>query len=268
VSSLDTHGRLFSACRVLFGPGVPLDERFLAGLDIASVRRRFRKRATEVHPDRSAVLCKHPAVLAEAFKQVEAAYRTLCEHLATGRKMACRPPATPTCGTSPAKSAQGCEGPFGGATDRKQAGTRPFPGDHFWSGPIPARTLRLGEFMYYSGRIPWSELIRALAWQAQQAPRFGQLARSYGYLTPEHIFSVLTRRHGKERIGEAALRLGFLTNLQQHVVLMAQQRARGRIGDYFVRTGLVGAQEIEGLGRVLRAHNARVGLSRDGVGRW
>jgi len=267
MSSLDTHGRLFSACRVLFGPGVTLDERFLAGLDIASVRRRFRKRATEVHPDRSAVLCKHPTVLAEAFKQVEAAYRTLCEHLAAGQRTARKPLTTPTCATQPAKSPQGFPRSFGGAKDGKQAGTRQFPGDHFWSGPIPARTLRMGEFMYYSGRIPWSELIRALAWQARQAPRFGQVARSYGYLTPEHIFSVLTRRHGKERIGEAALRLGFITTLQRHVVLTAQQKARARIGDYFVQAGLIEAQDIEVLGRVLRGHNARVGLSRDDVGR-
>jgi hypothetical protein len=266
VSSAAATGDLLGACRVLFGAGVRLDQEFLAKLDLALVRQRFRKRATEVHPDRAAVLGRHPAVLAE-FKQVEAAYRTLREHLAVGVRTAATPQAAPSAAPPTARPAQPACSRSHFATGHASSSGRPGVGvsgaDHFWTAPIPARTLRLGEFLYYSGRIPWSELIRALAWQARQAPRFGHVAHQLGYLTPELLAAALTRRRAREKVGEAALRLGFITCLQQGVVLQAQRRGRRRLGDYFVQSGLVGGQDLDSLDRGVRAHNARVTFGRD-----
>ncbi len=246
VSTTASQSDLLGACRVLFGAGVHLDQRFLAQLDADTVRRRFRKRAVEVHPDRAAVLRRHPAVLAEAFKEVEAAYRTLCTHLGAGKRTPASPAAPPPRPASP-PSARAANGQ---ATD------------HHWSGPIPPRTLRFGEFLYYSGRISWLQLIRALAWQSQQRTRFGQVARRFGYLTPERVAAVLAYRRADEKIGEAALRLRFMTSLQQQVVLQAQQRSSRRIGDYFVDAGLVTPADLERFGHGVRAHNARVALAR------
>jgi hypothetical protein len=253
VTSTAAHLDLLGACRVLFGAGVQVDQGFLARLDVATVRRLFRKRAIEIHPDRAAILHRHPAALAELFKQVEAAYRTLRAHLEAGEAAQRLPPARPT----PARPA---------------APARPVPSwppgadaavaDHHWTGPIPSRTLRLGEFLYYSRRISWLELIRALVWQGRQRPRFGQVATRLGYLTPERLASVLSHRRGQEKIGEAALRLRFISSLQQQVVLQAQQRGCRRIGDYFVQSGLVAAPELDELGRSVRAHNARVASAR------
>jgi hypothetical protein len=224
---------LLGACRVLFGSGVRLDPGFLAKLDVDLVRRRFRKRAVEVHPDRAAVLRRHPAVLAEA---------------------PCTPP-------RPARAASPASPP---AAKRAAAAPRPCTGatDHHWSGPIPSRTLRMGEFLYYSGRISWLELIRALVWQGQQRTCFGQVARRFGYLTPDRITSVLAQRRGEEKIGEAALRLRFITSLQQQVVLHAQQRGCRRIGDYFVESGLLAFADLERISHSVRAHNARVAFAR------
>jgi hypothetical protein len=260
VSSSAADLDLYGACRILFGAGVRLDQDFLGQLDADMVRRRFRKRAVEVHPDRAAVLRRHPAVLAEAFKEVEAAYRTLRAHLAAGERAQARADGPGPCRpTSPARPVR----PSSSSPSQASSSPRSSAGmtDHRWSGPIPSRTLRIGEFLYYSGHISWLELIRALVWQAQQRPCFGQVAHRFGYLTPERITSVLAHRRIEEKIGEAAMRLRFITSLQQQVVLHAQQRSCRRIGDYFVESGLLAAADLERIGHSVRAHNARVAFA-------
>jgi hypothetical protein len=267
VSSTAKRGDLLSACRVLFGAEECAAPDFLARLDAQLVRRRFRTRAIELHPDRAAVLHRPPAALAEAFKQVEAAYRTLRAHLAAGTRVGDRASSGNVHG--PAATPPACSVPRG--PGRAAAPIIPevahvAGGDHFWSGPIPGRILRLGEFLYYSGRISWSELIRALVWQARQRPRFGQVAGSFGYLTPELVAAVLARRRAQEKIGEAALRLQLITSLQQQVVLQAQERRHQRIGDYFRQTGVLATADVESFGRAVRAHNARVAFAHELAG--
>jgi len=239
-------GDLLSACRVLFAPRAEFDQVFLDGLDVATVRRGFRSRAMEVHPDRAAALGRSPAVLAKAFGQVEAAYRLLCEHLNPCPQSKDTTPATPPAHPAP--------------QPRRECPTP--PPDHFWSGHVPPRTLRFGEYLYYSGRIPWMQLIHALVWQTRQHTRFGQIAASLGYLTAESIAKSLSQRRPTEKIGEAALRLRLLSVLQQQAVLHAQTRGRRRIGDYFLESGILAADELAQFEHGFRSHNARVALAR------
>lgn len=235
---------LLGACRVLFGAEVRVDRRFLVGLNPETVRRRFRQRAIEVHPDRAAVLRRPQSVLVEAFKQVAEAYRTLCTYLAANRGAGAPSVADRTPPPPPARH-----------------GTASAVLDHHWSGPIPSRSLRLGEYLYYSGRISWHTLIHALVWQARQRPPFGQVARRFGYLTPERLATILANRRTQEKIGETALRLRLMTTREQQVVLHAQTCGVRRIGDYFVAAGLFGSVEIDRFGQGARAHNARIRCS-------
>lgn len=39
---------------------------------------------------------------------------------------------------------------------------------------VPPRTLRFAEFLYYKGRISWSDLAEAVAWRRSAARRIGQ----------------------------------------------------------------------------------------------
>jgi hypothetical protein len=251
-----TQGDLHSACRLLFGPQARLDLDFLAGLDLAVVRRRFRKCAMEIHPDRAATLGRSPAALAESFKHVQAAYRTLTEHLKSGRRI--DPPGPNV--EPPPRSEWPSPRPAP-ATAQPQARPRPEtaarPPDHFWHSGLPLRPLRFGEYLYYAGRISWMQLIRALVWQAGQRPRFGQMAAQFGYLTPDSILQVLSHRRPTEKIGEAALRMRLLSALEHQVVLLAQSHGRRRIGDYFIENATLRASEMEDLGRAFRQHNAR-----------
>jgi hypothetical protein len=253
-------GDLHSACRVLFGPRAQFDREFLATLDLAVVRQRFRRCAMDMHPDRAAVLGRSPTALAEGFKHVEAAYRTLTQHLKSGLRIEPLVPSVqrPTGSDRPwASHAPPPTQPQ--ARPRPPAATRPL--DHFWHSGLPLRPLRFGEYLYYSGRISWMQLIRALVWQAGQAPRFGQLAAQFGYLTPETILRALSHRRPNEKIGEAALRMRLLSALEQQVVLLAQAHGRRRLGDYFLESGTLGASDLEHHGHAFRQHNARVALA-------
>jgi hypothetical protein len=210
----------------------------------------------DMHPDRAAVLGRSPGALAEGFKHVESAYRTLTEHLKSGRRI--EPPGVAVRpATDDAGPWSGCAPPPARPQARPPSSPTTRPLDHFWHSGLPLRPLRFGEYLYYSGRISWMQLIRALVWQAGQRPRFGQLAAQFGYLTPEAIVRALSHRRPHEKIGEAALRLRLLSALEQQVVLLAQTHGRRRIGDYFLETASLRAPELENLGRAFRQHNAR-----------
>jgi phage protein U len=259
---------LRSAYHVLFGPGTEPEGGLLASLTHDKLRRCFRQRAMEVHPDRAAVLGRSSAALAERFKQLEAAYRTLSAHLAANRTVPSPwAPSPPNAGATRANVAArprgprpAPPGPASAAGDRRQGEARPL--DHFWHSGLPTRALRFGEYLYYSGTISWMQLIRALVWQAGQHPRFGRLAAQFGYLTPDSIAASLSGRLPNEKIGEAALRLRLMSALQQQVVLLAQAQGRRRIGDYFVESQSLHPADLDRLGQAFRQHNARVVLAR------
>jgi hypothetical protein len=257
-----------NACRVLFGPQTHVDGKFLAQLNAVALRRLFRKRAMEVHPDRAATLGRSPERLAEDLKNIEAAYRVLCLHLAkqtdgpgeSEGEVAPRCPSPPP--RRPRRRKATPSAPRLRSTNRRATTARvrnkPVVRDHFWYGPMPSHSLRLGEFLYYSGRISWRELIQALVWQAQQRPKFGQAAMELGYLDPQLINQALKYRRPGEKIGEAAVRLEILTALQRQVVLHNQIRAHRRIGDYFLDTGRLAPSELEQYVRGMRSHNAKI----------
>jgi hypothetical protein len=258
-----------NACRVLFGPQIHVDGKFLAQLNAVALRRLFHKRAMEVHPDRAASLGRSPDRLAEDFKGIEAAYRVLCLHLAkqaegpheieesVGPRCPSPAPRRPRGRRKATPSAPRSRSPHRRATSARVR-NKPAVRDHFWYGPMPTRSLRLGEYLYYLGRISWRELIQALVWQAQQRPKFGQAAMELGYLDPQLISQALKYRRPGEKIGEAAVRLEILTALQRQVVLHNQIKAHRRIGDYFLDTGRLAPSELDQYARGMRAHNAKV----------
>lgn len=61
---------------------------------------------------------------------------------------------------------------------------------------IPKRKLRLGEFLYYTGKISWQQLISAITWQRQNNNKkknyfFGLYFIKYGILSATEIgFSI------------------------------------------------------------------------------
>jgi hypothetical protein len=231
------------AGRVLYGPGFAAE----GGAWRNTLRATYRRRAMETHPDRARSLGKPERVLAREFAAVAAAYRLLS--LVRGRPLP-RPrrAAPPPAPVRPAERARARDG-----AARVRDGDRP--------QPLPQRPLRFAEYLYYSGRAAWSDLVKAIAWQRAQRPPIGRVAVDFGFLDPADVASILMGRRaaaaGATPFGEWAVREGFLTPFQVLAALGRQLREQRPIGQFFVERGLLDADEIDLVRRGVLRHNSR-----------
>jgi hypothetical protein len=136
------------------GPGVRREE----------LRRAFRRRALELHPDRAAALGREPADLTDEFRALCSAYELL-EAVAGGLEDGAA--------AEPREPAR----PRGTARQRRGAG-------------LPPRPLRFAEYLYYSGRISWADLAEAIAWQRRAGRRIGHWFVERGLLLADEVRGV------------------------------------------------------------------------------
>jgi hypothetical protein len=241
VVGVDARARVQSAWRVLFGNQTMSAHADFKHLTLGDAKRAFRRRALETHPDRAAVVGKASVALSRDFCRVNDAYNEIVSFLRDG----------------------------GGANDvparaaPTQAAAPTTPGrplrvkrDHRWQHAVPRRPLRLGQALFYFGRISWLDLVRALAWQRRQTPRFGQIAERSHVLATDRLREVLEHRRPGEFIGEAAVRLKYLTPQERDVVVDLQRRSRRPLGEFFVEAGMLSSGEVEAAERRKRQHNA------------
>jgi hypothetical protein len=218
---------------LLFGANRP--DRLQGEAFRREVREAFRRRALETHPDRAQALGRSEASLAEDFRHILEAYQVLSREDA-----------------SPA--------PRPVARRSREHASRP-PRDHIHHASMPHRTLLFAEFLYYSGRASWRNLVEAVAWQRRQRPAIGRIAVEWGHLSDDEVREILDRRRregsGGEPFGEFARRRGFLSAAQLLALLGRQRRLQRRIGQFFVETGIVAEGEIPSLDQDLSRHNAR-----------
>lgn len=250
------------AGRVLFGPAFQL----ASGRWREALKATYRRRALETHPDRARALGRPELELAREFEAVADAYRVLSRLRAGAQpRPAARarpatappPPARPRAGASaerPGERASGrSRGEGGRGGPRVRVGVRP--------EDLPRRRLRLAEFLYYSGRVPWSDLVGAITWQRAQRPPLGRVAVELGFLAPADVVAILERRRDAGEhttpFGECAVRLGYLTPFQLLVVLGRQLGRQRPIGQFFVERGVLDGAELEAVRRRILLHNAR-----------
>ncbi len=247
------------AGRVLFGPRFSVKAEDWRD----ALRATWRRRAMETHPDRARALGRAEGELAREFEAVAEAYRILSS-LGAAPEVA-RPPRTRSGGAprSAARSrpdAPGNERGSAAGSPRVAAPEKPRvravrPED------LPRRKLRFAEYLYYSGRVRWTELADAIAWQRAQRPAVGRVAVELGFLGPDDVGVILERRreagaHGVP-FGEWAVKLGYLTQFQLLAALGRQLRRQRPIGEYFVERGVLDPNDVEAVrARILR-HNAR-----------
>ncbi|MEM5789358.1 MAG: hypothetical protein AAGU11_18760, partial [Syntrophobacteraceae bacterium] len=124
-----------------------------------------------------------------------------------------------------------------------------------WQKDVPHRHLRFGEFLYYSGAIPWKFLIKALVWQSSQRPRIGEIAQRWRWLTEMQIAELLRNRRPGERVGEILLHNGLLTPFQLNVLLSHQRRIQRPIGEFFILQKILARQDIRDFLRRQERHN-------------
>jgi hypothetical protein len=255
---------VLQAGRVLYGPAFAADR----GGWRATLKATYRRRAMETHPDRARSIGRPERELAREFKAVADAYRILST--LGGAPLPRRRPPAPVW-TAPRPSRAG-RPPDRGPSARRAAQPPPPPRPSSRGGPfrvrvgvrpedLPRRRLRFAEYLYYSGRVGWSDLVDAIAWQRAQRPPVGRIAVDFGFLTPAEVSLLLDRRRdaaaGGIPFGEWAVRQGFLTPFQLLAVVGQQSRLQRPIGQYFVERGLLDPEDIEVVRTRILRHNSR-----------
>jgi hypothetical protein len=230
---------------MIFGPNIRITPEFLYCLQPGGLKSAYRKRALETHPDRARALGQYERELQTRFRKVQEAYELLSVFLESNSRRIRTQPA----GARPRR-----QRPAAAGQRTRRARARP---DHFYRGALPRRSLRLGQFLYYSGRVSWRALIEAIVWQRRQRPRIGQIAVDYGILAPGDIARILSVKDLHERFGECALRIGCITRFEQSALLGRQKMLQQRIGEYFIGRRLLSARELERLICQQRHHNSR-----------
>ncbi len=253
------------AGRVLFGPAFAAE----AGGWRHALRSTYRRRAMETHPDRARALGRSERELSREFEAVSDAYRIL-SRLRAGPlprgvaggppRPSARPahaPRTPPHAARPAwaRAEANPTPPAAASADRPRVRVGVRPED------LPRRRLRFAEYLYYSGRVRWTELVEAIAWQRAQRPPLGRVAVDFGFIHPDDVAVILERRREAAAngtpFGEWAVRLGYLTPFQLLAALGHQLRRQRPIGQFFVERGVVAPDEIEAIRRRILRHNSR-----------
>jgi hypothetical protein len=260
------------AGRVLFGPAFAADARGWRD----ALKATYRRRALETHPDRARALGRPERELAREFEAVSDAYRILSAMRigAPSRGMP-RPPSRTAAPAAP-RPAPAARARPGATRARAAEPARPRPDVAATpSGPprvrvgvrpedLPRRRLRFAEYLYYSGRVRWTELVEAIAWQRAQRPPIGRIAVDLGFLQPDDVGVILERRRlaaaNAIPFGEWAVRIGYLTQFQVLAAVGQQLRNQRPIGQYFVERGVLEADEVDAIRRRILRHNTRFGV--------
>ncbi len=245
----------------------------MQGLDVAVVRRAWRKMAVRTHPD---ALRRGGRGSPDGRQFVEAsrAYELLMRYLLarpvpprTARRPAAdRPERRPPERRPPERPAQERRSSERRGPERRsekhseKRGTEK-AGPLFYRGAVPRRRLRLAEYLYYSGRVSWQSLISALVWQRASQPRFGELARELRSISSADLSRILGSRLRQEYTGETAQRLQLLTAAQVERILRLQRARRRLIGRYFVENERMSSAALTSILFELYRHNARWGRS-------
>lgn len=231
---------LLKACRILFDSGAPYSIDFIRRLKPAALKVAYRKKVFETHPDRAMAVGRTEAEMSIRFHEVSRAYEKLRPYVSGEKTLTFKrvPPARPA--ASPPKS-----GPS----------RKPPSKDHFYKGNLPGWELKFGQFMYYSGYISWRMMIQAVVWQKSQRPMFGQIAQHWGFLSPDEVREIVSRKPYGEKFGEFALRAGLISQFQRMAVIGRQKLSQPPIGRFFLVNNLLSEKQLTFLLQKSYRHN-------------
>jgi hypothetical protein len=240
-----TESEVLRACRILFGTEIHITRGFLSYLQPEGLKAAYRRKAKETHPDLFAR--ESPNIQKEQtahFRDVVDAYDIVSRYFKQWEK-----------GSLAARSRHDFSGPREWKKQNCDPNSQEYTREAE-SMPLPLRSLKLGQYLYYRGFIPYRALINALVWQRQQRPVIGDIALCWRWLDSAAIERII-RTGGPGRFGEKALQLDLLTPFQIKVLLYYQISRQERLGSYFVRHGIMTSDKLAWLVRQLNEHNVR-----------
>jgi hypothetical protein len=250
---------LIQAGAVIYGNQAILDGQFLERLHLADLKKAYRRKSLETHPDLFVHLGRaQQRTYTELFQEVREAYEKLSGYLKLRAQM------TPSLYSSFAnvpnnniRTNQGA--PF--SPEAANSNLNPSGSDtqspFSTSAPLPPWRLRTGEFLFYCGLIPWNALIQAILWQSRRRERIGEIACRWGWLTDGLVWDLLRDKQMGERLGGVLLRHTLISPFQLKMLLIHQQRQQPPIGEFFLENGLLSERQLLFLLERLNERNRR-----------
>jgi hypothetical protein len=262
---------ILQACETIFGPEIKVSDDFLEYLQPVGIKTAYRKRAFETHPDRAKALGSFAGDLNTEFIDVRQAYEKLLLFVSTKNERNESAPLFNGFRTQPEHSYQS-PGESAHKNTRNQKSRQKKSSyeqrhtnkkhknhsDHFYTGSLPKVNLMLGQFLYYSGLISWRMLIEAICWQRCQRPQIGQIAISWGLISPQDVIRILTVRTFNEKFGECALRIGCISSFEHFALVGKQRQLQRPFGEYFIESGILSSKDIILITNKQQLHNMTV----------
>ena len=212
---------LVRSISVLFGSEHTVNTHlFLTGLQAQILKKAFRDKIKQSHPDRAVLTGKTPEEMNAEACRINEAYQTLLKHL----------------------------------TERKTEGDF-IRQSFFYQAPMPQKIVRFAEFLYYKGLIDWNTLISSIVWQYQARPKIGEIALQLELLDKESFLYIIRNKGFQEKFGQAAVRLQIIHQKDLDRVLYQQKLYNKPIGLYFVEKGILEQKQLYQLLVENAAHN-------------
>lgn len=255
---------ILDAFVLLFDPKCSISIQTIKSIKPLEIKIAYRRKALQTHPDRARFIGKNERELAALFTRVTGAYEILCEHskdewrvlknLAPSRFAGGLHSHQKNKMRNEGKTQEKSERQAQNQSSQAKSETNGGASCRFTWG-IPNAELLLGQYLYYSGAITWDELIRAIIWQRSQRPLFGQIALSWNMLTRDDINRILKEKTRGDRIGDFAVRNGYITRLQQLAIAGRQKGMQFPIGQFFINSGKMTSGELAAFIEQQHRHN-------------
>ena len=226
---------LANACFLIYGPLFHFSEATLDYLKPSGIKSAYREKAKILHPDCSKLKDKSKKELSILFNELNNAYNLLINYLKVESKFKDQ-----------------ISNKFKLIEDINKKNKK----DFFYTGIIPKRKLRLGEYLYYSKKISWKTLINAIVTQYRTRPKMGDICLKLNFLGMSEINKIIKNTNIHEKFGETAKRLGVLNDHQIFATLGFQKKYNRSFGIYFIENNIFTINELELFDRECKKYNS------------
>lgn len=238
-----------SAVLLLMGANACYDED--------SLKKAYRCKVKKSHPDLATSLGKDPCLMKMQFQELNDAFNLLLGKIKNDNnkytkqvyRNARSPFYKPASSSTPNKQKK-----TRGQWQQSKTTKNYKAGSHYtaagtmtgkyYSGPLPMRTLRFAEYLYYAGEISWDEMVHSLVWQYRNRPKLGELAESTGIIRQKDILFIIKNRKFSEMFGEAAVRLGLFDSKTLDKLIRQQKMIGLPIGRFFLEKNILSEKQL------------------------
>lgn len=225
---------LINACNILFGPRFKFYPNTLDYIQLSGIKSAYKEKSKLYHPDRSYAVGIDAEILAEYFKELNKAYNVLVNY----KKIKVK------------KNNTEIKPHFKTKSSVKY--------NFYYKGVMPKRELRFGEFLYYSRKICWNDLIASIVKQYIYRGKIGRICIELEYINEVTLVKIIKQKKEDEKFGECALRLGYLSIYQLNIALNKQKSKKYPIGRYFIDNKIISTEDLKILLQENRKYNNKI----------